>query len=501
MMTRRCLLRRAGWVAAWAAFPRNFSRAAEALSPIMSRLSTYMGEARTCPLPDDVLEKTKEHTLDTLAAMVSGSQLTLGRRATQFASEYGGEKIATVVGSNVACSPIEAALVNGLLAHADETNDVHRPSRSQPGSSAVPAALAVGEKFGITGTHFLRAVALGYDIGPRVTIAMGASALAAEGHKSTFSIAGVFGAAAAGGCAASLNAQQMRWLLDYAAQQASGIEAWHRDIEHMENSFVLAGMPARSGVTAALLVSSGWNGVDDIFSGSDNFLLAFAPQANPAKLAEELGERYEVTRSDIKKWSVGMPIQAVLDALEILLRRDSVNPEAVQRVTVRLAKSLVPPVDNSLSPDLCLQHLVAVMLKDKTVSFQATHDKERMRDPAILALRSRVNLISDEELEKRLPRWEATVELVLKSGTSVTQHVENPRGTVENPMTRDEVAAKARSLMEPVLGMVVCNRLIERVFALEKTNDIRDLRPLISTNTPQKLQSELPISNSVVPTP
>ncbi len=67
-------MRRAGWVAAWAAFPRNFSMAAEALSPIMSRLSTYMGEARTRPLPDDVLEKTKEHTLDTLAAMVSGSQ-------------------------------------------------------------------------------------------------------------------------------------------------------------------------------------------------------------------------------------------------------------------------------------------------------------------------------------------------------------------------------------------------------------------------------------------
>jgi 2-methylcitrate dehydratase PrpD len=463
-----------------AAFPRNLCRAVEALNSIMSRLSTYMGEAGSRSLPDDVPEKIKEHTLDTLAAMISGSQLPVGRRATQFASEYGGEKIATVVGSSVVCGPIEAALVNGLLAHADETNDVHRPSRSQPGSSAVPAALAAGEKFGITGTHFLRAVALGYDIGPRVTIALGPSALAAEDHKSTFSIAGVFGASAAAGCAASLNAQQMRWLLDYAAQQASGIEAWHRDTDHMENSFVLAGMPARSGVTAALLVSSGWNGIDDIFSGPDNFLLAFAPQADPTKLVEKLGERYEVTRCDIKKWSVGMPIQAPLDALEILLRRHPVNPQQVQEVRVRLANSLGAPVNNSLSPDLCLQHLVAVMLKDKTVLFQAAHDKERMRDPAILELRSKVNLIPDEEFERRLPRWEATVELVLRDGTLLTQHVEDPRGTVENPMTREEVAAKARSLMEPVLGVTVCNSLIERVFALETTKDIRELRPLIS---------------------
>jgi 2-methylcitrate dehydratase PrpD len=272
----------------------------------------------------------------------------------------------------------------------------------------------------------------------------------------------------------------MRWLLDYAAQQASGIEAWHRDTDHMENSFVLAGMPARSGVTAALLVSSGWNGVDDIFSGPDNFFLAFAPQADPAKLVEKLGERYEVTRCDIKKWSVGMPIQAPLDALEILLRRHLINPEQVKEVRVQLANSLGAPVNNSLSPDLCLQHLVAVMLKDKTVSFQAAHDKERMQDTAILELRSKVNLISDEEFERRLPRWEATVEVVLHDGTLLTQHVEDPRGTVENPMTRDEVATKARSLMEPVLGMAVCSRLIERVLTLEEAKNIREFRPLTS---------------------
>jgi 2-methylcitrate dehydratase PrpD len=480
MMTRRILLKRASWAMAVAALPRNLCRAADALNPVIAELSTYMSEAGNRAVPDEVLEKIKQHTLDTVAAMVSGSQLLAGRQATRFATEYGGEKISTVVGSRVVCGPIEAALVNGLLAHADETNDVHRPSRSQPGSSVVPAALAVGEKFGIDGMHFLRAVVLGYDIGPRVTIALGASALAGQGHKSTFSIAGVFGASAAAGCAAGLNAQQIRWLLDYAAQQASGIEAWHRDIDHIENGFVLAGMPARNGVTAALVVHSGWNGVDDIFSGPDNFLMAFAPQADPAKLVEKLGERYEVMRTDIKKWSVGMPIQAPLDALEILLQRQPFNPEQVQEVRVQLASSLGAPVDNSLIPDLCLQHLVAVMLKDKTVSFQAAHDKGRMQDPAILELRSRVKIVPDEEFEKRLPRWEATVELVLNDGTLLTQHVEAPRGTVENPMTRDEVSAKARGLMEPVLGVAVCKSLIERVLGLEKTKDIRELRPLMS---------------------
>jgi 2-methylcitrate dehydratase PrpD len=196
-----------------------------------------------------------------------------------------------------------------------------------------------------------------------------------------------------------------------------------------------------------------------------------------------LGERYEVMRSDIKKRSVGMPLQAPLDALEILLRRQPFNAEQVREVRVRLAHFLQAPVNNTLIPDLCLQHLVATMLKDKTVSFQTAHEKGRMQDPAILELRSKVKLISDEEYERRLPRWEATVDLTLNDGTLLTQHVEAPRGTVENPMTRDEVAAKAFGLMEPVLWIEVCHRLIERVLRLEGTKDIRELRPLISAKS------------------
>jgi hypothetical protein len=70
----------------------------------------------------------------------------------------------------------------------------------------------------------------------------------------------------------------MRWLLDYAAQQASGIAAWQRDTNHVEKAFVFAGKPARSVVTAVLIVASGWTDIDDIFSGADNFLLAYAPR-------------------------------------------------------------------------------------------------------------------------------------------------------------------------------------------------------------------------------
>src|SRR2546426_8662339 len=369
-LTRRPVLERAGWTLAAGgatgggvrADPRAQAGPGKGASAVMATLSTYMSEAAGRDLPADALEKTKHHVLDTLAAMVSGVELPPGQVALKFARAHDAEKTATVVGTNILCSAIDAALVNGMLAHSDETDDSHAPSHSHPGCAVVPAALAAGEQFGIDGTRFLRAVALGYDIGPRVTLTLGGLPYQMETHRSSHEIAGNFGAAAAAGCAASLTSQQMRWLLDYASQQASGIAAWERDTEHIEKSFVFAGIPARNGVTAALLIQLGGTGVEDILSGADNFLMAFAPKADPAALIEKLGERYEVTRTNIKKWTVGSPIQAPLDALEILRKRHPFEADQVQKVSVRVATSEANTVNNREMPDICMQHMIAVML-------------------------------------------------------------------------------------------------------------------------------------------
>src|SRR5258705_9376431 len=185
---------------------------------VMTTLSTYMSEASARALPEEVAEKTKRHVLDTFAAMISGSELPPGRSALAFAKDYGGKKVATGVSSKILWGPIEAALTNAMLAHSDETDDSHPGSQSHPGCAVIPAALAVGELFGISGSHFLRAVSLGYDVGTRFTIIVG-ERYESETHRSTHSIAPLFGAAAAAGCAAGLQAGQVRRLRCHDAQQ------------------------------------------------------------------------------------------------------------------------------------------------------------------------------------------------------------------------------------------------------------------------------------------
>ena len=476
-MTRRTLISRGALALVAAVIPAARLRAE--VSPVMETLSRYMAAAKDHPLPAEVLAAVKHHVLDTFAAMVSGSELPPGRAALSFAAAQAGRPVATVVGSAIVTSPMDAALINGVLAHSDETDDSHGESQSHPGSSTVPAALAAGESFQITGSQFLRAVALGYDIGTRVTMALGGVTFRNETRRSTHSIAGTFGAAAAAGCAASLDATQMRWLLDYASQESSGFAVWERDTDHIEKGFVFAGMPARNGVTAALLVRSGFNGVDDVFSGADNYFQVNAPKATTATLVDGLGERYEVTRTDIKKWTVGTPIQAPLDAIANLRRQRAFEADDVQRVIVRLAPTVGAVVDNRDIPDICLQHMVAVMLIDKTASFAAAHDKPRMDDQTVRSHRAKVEYVPDQELARLLPVRVAVVEITLKDGTRLSDRVEAVRGTVRNPMTRDEIADKARDLMAPVLGRAQTQRLIDAVLSLDAAQNLRPLRSLL----------------------
>jgi len=451
----------------------------DALSSEMKILSEYMAQAMHNKLSPEVALQAKFHLLDTYAAIISGSELAAGVSGLNYIKRYASSGKCTVMGSKLKASPIDAALANGMMGHADETDDSHNRSRSHPGCSVVPAATAGAEQFNISGEHLLRAVTLGYDVGTRVVMAMGGPEFSYTSHKSSHSIAGIFCSAAAAACTAKLNEQQMRWVLDYTSQQSSGIYAWGRDTDHIEKAFVFGGMPAKNGVTSALVVETGWNGINDIFSGADNFFLAYAPNANKSLLVDQLGQRFEITLTDIKKWSVGSPIQGPLDALELIRAKRDFSASEVDKVKVFLEPATARVVNNREIPDICLQHMVAIMLLDKTASFKAAHDVERMKNAAVLTQRAKVELVPDENLKQFMPVRVAIVEVQLKDGTVLTERVDAVRGTPRNPMNEKEVVAKASDLIAPILGMKQSNNLINTVLNIEGLKNIASLSKLL----------------------
>ncbi len=455
---------------------RPQSATGEEIHPIMATLSTHMSAAAGRKLPNSVIKETKHHILDTIAAMVSGAELKPGLHAIRFARAYGGEKIATVVGADFLTGPIEAAMANGILANADETDDNYSTGGAHPGCAIVPAALAIGEKNGIDGTRFIRAVALGYDVGLRAFKLVAKGGVLSETHN----IVGTFGASAACGCAVALDTPQMRTLIDYASQQAgAGIGAWRRDTEHVEKSFMFGGMGARNGVTAAMFVQAGWTGVNDVFSGPGNLFQSYAPNVDPGILVHKLGEEYEVQKTIIKKWNTGGPIQSPLEAVSLIRERRPFEADDVRRVTIRVATSAADKIDDSGMVNLSMQYLIAVMLIDKTLSFKAAHDEPRMHDPAVVRQKAKIQVIADESLERLLPKRVAVVEITFSDGTTLTERNDTVRGSPENPMTSEEVSTKARDLMAPVLGSEKCAALIEKILALENVKNIAALRPLL----------------------
>ena len=453
-------------------------KSASEISPIMRRLSSYIASALRRPLPPTVVEKTKHHMLDTIAAMVSGSRLEPGKKAIGYVRTLGGNREASVIGSRILTTAVNAALANGMLAHADETDDSHAPSLTHPGCGIVPAALAMAERQHRSGTALLGAVALGYDVGCRLTQSLDAYQFREDGH-STHSFGPMFGAAAAAGALAGLREQQVRYLLSYAAQQASGISCWMRDTDHVEKAFDFGGMPARNGVAAATMVSAGFTGVEDVFAGERNFFVAYGRDPNPEVLVTGLGTTYEIMNTNIKRWSVGSPIQAPLDSLLALIEQECIGADNVDKLVVRVARQGANTVDNRNMPDICLQHMCAVMLLDGTVTFKSAHDQKRMRDRNVLALRRRIDLCADEVLTRAMPSRQGIVEIRLRDGREFTHHTEAVRGTADNAMTRGEVDAKSYDLIAPVIGKNRARRLCDAVWSLEQLRDIRALRPLL----------------------
>jgi 2-methylcitrate dehydratase PrpD len=449
------------------------------VSPLMNRLSSHIAGALRRAPPRAVIERAKIHLVDTFAAMVSGSRLLPGRAAIRHLRTLGGAPEAGVIGTRIVTSIGNAALANGMFGHADETDDTHPPSLTHPGTSVLPAALAIGERDRLPGRTVLRAVVLGYDVCSRLLLSLKPMPFLRSGHHAG-AFGQLFGAAAAAGALMNLDARRVRYLLSYAGQQAAGMYTMFRDPEHIEKAYAMGGMPAHNGISAALMAENGWTGVEDIFSGERDFFHTFGPAEGTDRgaLVRGLGRDYEVLRGGIKRWAVGGPIQGPLHVLRDLMQEHNFAAGDVAGLVARMPDKELEIVDNRPMPDICVQHLLAVMLEDRTVTFASAHDFRRMKDPKILALRRRIRAVGDPKLTDAQRRWRCVMEIRLRDGRVLKHRTMAAKGSFENPLTRDEEEEKALDLLLPVLGRARARRLLDTLWDFEKIPDLRALRRL-----------------------
>jgi 2-methylcitrate dehydratase PrpD len=491
--SRRQLLGSAGALAALGVLPA-LGRAAVAGAPeagvpiagagrnaadITGQLARYMASVRERPLPEAAVAACKLRILDTVAAMISGARLRPGLLAAEYVRGLGGRGQATVVGSRLRTSAVDAALANGMCAHADETDDFEPTTKAHPGCSSVPAALAMAETHNASGEALIRAVALGYDLGCRLLMALGPE-LVRKTHRSAEGMSATFCALGAAAPLARLDERHMRYAISFAAQQVSGLWSWVNDEAHIEKAFDFAGMGARNGVMAVTMVEAGMTGTSNVLDGTHNLLIAESTRPNPQAMVADLGSRFYVAETDIKLFSVGYPCQSAIDALLRLRRQYGLTPGNVRSIVVKLPTDAVGIVGESAMPDVNCQYLVSIALVKGTVSFADSHSQSLMNAPEVSAVRRKVQVVADSALmDPKAPRG-AIVEVTTDDGRQVRHHTKYPPGSLGNPLSAQEVTAKARDLMEPVLGRTRTTGLIQGLNELDTLDEIRRLRRFLS---------------------
>jgi 2-methylcitrate dehydratase PrpD len=388
----------------------------EEQSNITSIVSAYIAGKNAGQLPEPVVEKAKIHILDTIGAIISGSLLKPGRLMIEFVKTQGGPEEATVSASNFRSSVVMAALANGTMAHADETDDAHFPTVSHPGSVAVSAALPVAEREHRSGKDLITAVVLGYDVMCRTSKALDRQWMHDRGLHAG-SMGGNFAAAAVAARLLSLHPEQIRFALALAGSQASGLSTWRQEKEHIDKALSRAGLPARNGVTAALWAQAGFTGTPTIFEGPYNFIDSFSENAKPTELTKDLGSRYEILDTSIKIYPAGQPIQATLHGYFTLVKEHGLEARNIREVIVRLPEEQTHTINDRLIPDANCQYQLAVAMLDGKIDFHNSHDVERMQAADVLEMKKRVKLVADTELTKQFPAVRAAiVELALADG-------------------------------------------------------------------------------------
>lgn len=450
-------------------------------------LSAYIARSQAAVIPESFRSLGRLHILDTLASIVACRDLAPARLARDFAIAQSGDarrSAATILGTTATAAIGDAAFASAMAAHGAEINDFIPSAFVQPGPAVVSVALALAEQRGLSGEAVLRAVITGYELAGRIPKALGIGNLRRAGIAN-HGVGPVFGAGAAAASILGLAEDRIPDVITYCAQQAGGSWQWLLDVEHVEKSFVFAGMGARAGLNAALMAEAGFTGVRDSLDHPEGWMCSkifTGGDADRAGLIEGLGDRTELIHTAFKRYPVGGPTQpAVKGLLELL---PDLETSAVDTVRIEMPGRWQAFRDAAM-PALNLRYLTAIMLIDRRLDFVAAQSLERMADdPVVHALMARVDVVHDpaQETPPGQPRTEsARVIVTLKDGAVREIYVPHVVGFPSHPMSADEVETKALELMTPSLGAARAAEVVRAVAGIETLPQARLLAQLIAT--------------------
>jgi 2-methylcitrate dehydratase PrpD len=412
-----------------------------------SELAGFAAGLRFEHVPAEVVRKAEDLLVDWFASAVGGHGSRPVESIGRFAQQMGhADGPAEVVASRGRNTPYLAAMANAAASHVAEQDDVHNGSVFHPATVVFPAAIAIAQAVGASGRQLLAACVAGYEVGIRVGEFLGRS------HYKVFhttGTAGTLAAAAAAGNLLGLDAQRMRHAFGSAGTQSAGL--WEFLRTAADSKQLHTAHAAGAGLMAACLAQDGFTGADRIFDGPQGLAAGMSSDADPRKLADGLGTRWATAETSFKYHASCRHTHPAADALAQVMRAHGLKPQDIRRVVTHVHQGAIdvlgPVVDPATVHQSKFSMGTVLALVARFGHAGLPEFEQHYRDPETVALRERVEMVLDAEVDGAYPRrWIGKATVHTTDGRTLEGRVDEPKGDPGNTLSRGEITAKALQL-------------------------------------------------------
>ena len=399
-------------------------------------------------------EQVRRLLLDCLGVSRIGATQPWTRSLIEWAGRFDGTGAAPVVGTGLRVAPNVAALVNGTAAHGYELDDTHDGSMSHPGAVVIPAALAVAAERESSGDATMAAIACGYEAMARIGIAARAERVIHAGHHPT-ALFGGFGAAAAAARLLDLDAEGLARAWGHVLSLAGGAMQFSDETEGTSVKRLHAGYAAHHGILAAELAARGIGAPLRALDGKYGFLALYGKEPDLETLRVPAGAPLQIHAISIKPYSCCRLFHSLIDGLREASDAFSLPLEAITRIDVRgpgvlVEQHMMRRPTSVMAAQYSLPFVVGATLAYGPNSYDSYHES-KLGDARILALADKVECAADPAIEAHYPAHMGTaVEITASDGTRRAATVMDSRGTAANPLSPDELYAKAEGLLREI---------------------------------------------------
>ncbi|MGI5835615.1 MAG: MmgE/PrpD family protein [Chloroflexota bacterium] len=441
---------------------------------VTQEIAQFTAKTTFNQLPPEVVRESKRAILNYLGVSLGASRHDVVRILTDAAIEMGGQPQASILGSGIKVSALQAALINGAMSHVLDYDDTHLDTIIHPTGPALSSALPLAEWKGLSGQRLITAFALGAEVELRIGAAVYPAHYDIGWHIT--GTAGIFGAAAAAASLLKLEEEQQVCALGLAGTQASGL----REMFGYMAKSLHVGKAASNGLSSALLAQKGFTASKQVLEAKRGFCSVLAAEHDLSKAVDRLGEKYLFLENGIKPYACGVVIHPTIDGMRRLHKRESVQASQVREIELRV-HPLVLELTGKREPKTALEGKFSIyfcaaiaLIEGNARESQFTDRNVRRSD--VVALMDRVNPVVDPGLKES----QAEVRVRTLDGRELVERVEAASGTPENPLSDDELVDKVMDLVLPVLPKEKAEQMVEEVELLDKAENLSRLISLVT---------------------